>query len=58
MRFSMRRGETGKADRNGTAVYIECQADGLVEAQQGADEVLQDLVKEWFKPEVYGLAMA
>ncbi|KAI9751112.1 MAG: hypothetical protein M4579_006203 [Chaenotheca gracillima] len=38
--------------------YIECQADSAEEAQKGANQVLDDLLKEWFKPEVYGLKLA
>lgn len=38
-------------------LYIEGKADSSEKAQKLADEVLEDLVKEWFKPE-YGLKLA
>jgi phosphoglucomutase len=38
--------------------YIECWAHNKEKARKGADEVLGDLLKEWFKPKVYGLAPA
>ncbi|KAI9822295.1 MAG: Phosphoglucomutase-3 [Pycnora praestabilis] len=39
-------------------LYIECQADTLIQAQKGADDVLKDIAKEWFKPEANGLQWA
>ncbi|KAH0566387.1 hypothetical protein GP486_000209 [Trichoglossum hirsutum] len=33
----------------------QCQADSLVEARRGADDVLEDLKEEWFKPDANGL---
>ncbi|KAI9787709.1 MAG: Phosphoglucomutase-3 [Geoglossum umbratile] len=50
-------GRRREAD-DGTIVYIECQADSLVEARRDADAVLQDLAREWFRPELYGLVTA
>jgi phosphoglucomutase len=38
-------------------LYIEGKADSSEKAQKLADEVLEDLVKEWFKPE-YKLKLA
>lgn len=38
-------------------LYIEAQADDAKTARDAADEVLQDLVREWFKPE-WGLRLA
>ncbi|KAF2421843.1 phosphoglucomutase-2 [Tothia fuscella] len=38
--------------------YIECKAHSRDKAKKGADEVLADLLKEWFKPEKYGLVLA
>jgi phosphoglucomutase len=38
-------------------LYIEGKADSSEKAQKLADEVLEDLMKEWFKPE-YGLKLA
>ncbi|KAK5117202.1 hypothetical protein LTR85_008970 [Meristemomyces frigidus] len=38
-------------------LYIEATASSSSEAKQQADEVLQDLLREWFKP-VYGLKLA
>ena len=39
-------------------LYIECRGTTGEEAQAGADEVLQDLLREWFVPEKYGLRLA
>jgi phosphoglucomutase len=39
-------------------LYIECRGQTGEEAQAGADEVLQDLLREWFVPEKYGLRLA
>ena len=39
-------------------LYIEGKGDTSEEAKQLAQEVLQDLLTEWFKPEVYGLRLA
>ena len=36
-------------------VYIECRAESSAEAQDGADEVLVDLSRLWFRPEETGL---
>jgi phosphoglucomutase len=49
--------KTREAD-DGTTVYIECQADSLVEARRDAEAVLQDLAREWFRPDLYGLVTA
>jgi phosphoglucomutase len=38
--------------------YIECKAHSSEKAKKGANEVLADLLKEWFKPELYGLKLA
>jgi phosphoglucomutase len=38
--------------------YIECKANDQAKAQQGANAVLEDLYKEWFKPEEFGLQRA
>lgn len=38
-------------------LYIEAKASSMTEAQSIADEVLADLLKEWFKPE-YNLKLA
>ncbi|KAK4539328.1 hypothetical protein LTR36_000790 [Oleoguttula mirabilis] len=38
-------------------LYIEATASSSAEAKQRADEVLQDLLREWFRPE-YGLRLA
>ncbi len=38
-------------------LYIEAQAESSEEAKRKANEVLQDLLREWFKPE-YGLKLA
>jgi phosphoglucomutase len=39
-------------------LYIECQGKSSVEAKQGALGILEDLLKEWFKPEENGLRLA
>ena len=39
-------------------LYIEGTASSAAEAKEKANEVLKDLLKEWFKPEVYGLRLA
>ncbi|KAH8727959.1 hypothetical protein GQ44DRAFT_738119 [Phaeosphaeriaceae sp. PMI808] len=39
-------------------LYIECQGKSSMEAKEGAKEILQDLLKDWFKPEEYGLRFA
>jgi len=39
-------------------LYIECHASSREKARHGAEMVLQDLLKEWFKPEVNGLKLA
>lgn len=39
-------------------LYIECQGTSSDEAKQGANGILEDLLKEWFKPEENGLRLA
>ncbi|KXS99384.1 hypothetical protein AC579_8804 [Pseudocercospora musae] len=39
-------------------LYIEAKSDSSQAAKGEAQEVLQDLLSEWFKPEVYGLRLA
>ncbi|KAF1984453.1 hypothetical protein K402DRAFT_144289 [Aulographum hederae CBS 113979] len=39
-------------------LYIECRGKSADEAKRGANEVLQDLLAEWFQPEKYGLKLA
>ncbi|KAF2134467.1 phosphoglucomutase-like protein [Dothidotthia symphoricarpi CBS 119687] len=39
-------------------LYIECQGKSSEEAKSGANEILQDLLREWFKPEENGLRLA
>jgi phosphoglucomutase len=39
-------------------LYIECRDESSAKAKEGADEILQDLLKEWFKPEENGLRLA
>jgi phosphoglucomutase len=39
-------------------LYIECRDESSAKAKAGADEILQDLLKEWFKPEENGLRLA
>lgn len=39
-------------------LYIECQGTSSQEAKDGANGILADLLKEWFKPEEYGLRLA
>jgi phosphoglucomutase len=39
-------------------LYIECQGTSSEEAKSGANGILQDLLKEWFKPEANGLKLA
>jgi phosphoglucomutase len=39
-------------------LYIECQGKSSVEAKEGANQILGDLLREWFKPEENGLKLA
>ncbi|KAJ4323123.1 hypothetical protein N0V94_002009 [Neodidymelliopsis sp. IMI 364377] len=39
-------------------LYIECQGKSSEEAKEGALGILDDLLREWFKPEVNGLRLA
>lgn len=39
-------------------LYIECQGTSSQEAKKGATGILEDLLREWFKPEEYGLRLA
>jgi phosphoglucomutase len=39
-------------------LYIECQGKSSQEAKKGANEILDDLLREWFKPEENGLRLA
>ncbi len=39
-------------------LYIEARADNVATAKLEAEEVLRDLLLEWFRPEVYGLKIA
>lgn len=39
-------------------LYIECQGQSSEEAKTGAQGVRDDLLREWFKPEEYGLRLA
>lgn len=39
-------------------LYIECTGKSSEEAKAGANEIQADLLKEWFKPEEYGLILA
>ncbi|KAF1916173.1 hypothetical protein BDU57DRAFT_516109 [Ampelomyces quisqualis] len=39
-------------------LYIECQGSSSAEAKEGANGILGDLLREWFKPEEYGLNLA
>jgi phosphoglucomutase len=39
-------------------LYIECQGRSSEEAKEGAKEILEDLLREWFEPEKYGLRLA
>ncbi|CAO2654267.1 Nn.00g110000.m01.CDS01 [Neocucurbitaria sp. VM-36] len=39
-------------------LYIECQAKSSEEAKKGANRILEDLLREWFKPEENGLKLA
>jgi phosphoglucomutase len=39
-------------------LYIECVGRSSAEAKEGANGILNDLLKEWFKPEEYGLRLA
>ncbi|KAF2244573.1 hypothetical protein BU26DRAFT_522384 [Trematosphaeria pertusa] len=39
-------------------LYIECSATSSVEAKKGANEILSDLLREWFKPDENGLKLA
>ncbi|KAK0658811.1 putative phosphoribomutase [Lasiodiplodia hormozganensis] len=54
VRFTVR----GSGTEPKIKLYIECRAASSEEAQKGANEVLQDLLKEWFKPEENGLKLA
>jgi phosphoglucomutase len=39
-------------------LYIECQGQSSEEAKKGANEILDSLLREWFKPEENGLRLA
>jgi phosphoglucomutase len=39
-------------------LYIECQGKSSAGAKEGAMGILDDLLREWFKPEEYGLRLA
>ncbi|KAH9861537.1 hypothetical protein J1614_011286 [Plenodomus biglobosus] len=39
-------------------LYIECQGKSSEEAKKGANGILDDLLREWFKPDEYGLKLA
>jgi phosphoglucomutase len=39
-------------------LYIECVGKSSSAAKAGANEVLSDLLREWFKPEENGLKLA
>jgi phosphoglucomutase len=39
-------------------LYIECQGKSSEEAKNGANGILEDLLREWFKPEKNGLRLA
>jgi phosphoglucomutase len=39
-------------------LYIECQGKSSAEAKKGANGILADLLREWFKPEENGLRLA
>jgi phosphoglucomutase len=39
-------------------LYIECQGKSSAEAKKGANEILEDLLREWFKPDANGLRLA
>jgi phosphoglucomutase len=39
-------------------LYIECQGKTSKDAKNGADSILKDLLREWFKPEENGLRLA
>jgi phosphoglucomutase len=39
-------------------LYIECQGSSSVEAKDGANSILKDLLRDWFKPEENGLRLA
>jgi len=39
-------------------LYIECVGESSEEAQGGAQEIADDLLAEWFKPQEYGLQLA
>ncbi|KAF2147250.1 uncharacterized protein K452DRAFT_282238 [Aplosporella prunicola CBS 121167] len=54
VRFTVR----GSGTEPKIKLYIEASAASEKEAQQTADAVLADLLKEWFKPEVNGLRLA
>jgi len=38
-------------------LYIECKGKSSDEAKQGAQMVLDDLLREWFRPEKFGLKL-
>ncbi|KAF2197464.1 hypothetical protein GQ43DRAFT_203559 [Delitschia confertaspora ATCC 74209] len=54
VRFTVR----GSGTEPKIKLYIECSASSREAAKAGANEVLQDLLKEWFKPEENGLKLA
>ena len=39
-------------------LYIECQGKSSKDAKKGANGILEDLLREWFKPEANGLKLA
>lgn len=54
VRFTVR----GSGTEPKIKLYIECSSSTRSAAQAGANEVLQDLLKEWFQPEANGLKLA
>ncbi|OCK75530.1 phosphoglucomutase-2 [Lepidopterella palustris CBS 459.81] len=54
VRFTVR----GSGTEPKIKLYIECCASSRGEAKAGAESVLKDLLKEWFKPEENGLKLA
>ncbi|KAF2088430.1 phosphoglucomutase-2 [Saccharata proteae CBS 121410] len=54
VRFTVR----GSGTEPKIKLYIECKAESSEKAQLGADGVLEDLLREWFKPDQYGLKLA